>query len=84
MILEKVLWVAALWGQPFLAAKPSRGQIWMGWLAPYSGLGPTIVEMKGQGYLPGSILSRRARAGGGTSLGDAQTPALDACAKLAA
>jgi hypothetical protein len=47
MILEKVLGVAALWGRPCLGAKPTQWQIWMGWLAPYSGLGPTVAQTKG-------------------------------------
>jgi hypothetical protein len=47
MILEKVLGVAALWGRPCIGAKPTQWQIWMGWLAPYSGLGPTVAQTKG-------------------------------------
>jgi hypothetical protein len=33
----------------------------MGWLAPYSYLGPMVVQIRGQGALPSFILSHRVR-----------------------
>jgi hypothetical protein len=67
-----------------LAAKPSQGQIWTGWLAPYSGLRPIIAQTKGQGFLLSSILSCLPGVGGGALLGDTWPPALDACGMLTA
>jgi hypothetical protein len=48
----------------------------MGWLAPYSCLGPTVTQMRGQGFLPGSVLSHGARVGGGALLGGYACPGL--------
>jgi hypothetical protein len=50
----------------------------MGWLAPYSDLWPTTAQMRGQGFLPGAILSCHMTVGGGTLLGETQPLALDA------
>jgi hypothetical protein len=36
-------------------------------------------QTRGQGFLSGAVLSRRATAGGGALLGDAKPPALDIC-----
>jgi hypothetical protein len=33
----------------------------MGWLAPYSYLGPTTIQIRGHGALPGFALSHRVR-----------------------
>jgi hypothetical protein len=55
-MLEKIFRVTALWGRACLAAKSSQGQIWMGWLAPYSDPGPTVAQTRGRGSLQGSIL----------------------------
>jgi hypothetical protein len=47
MILEKAPGVAALRDQPCLDAKSLRWSIWMGWLAPYSNLGPAVFQIRG-------------------------------------
>jgi hypothetical protein len=78
-MLEKVLGVAASWGRPYLVAKSSWGSVGTGWLAPYSDLWPTTVQTRGQDFLPGIVLSRRAGLGGDTLLGDTQPSTLDAC-----
>jgi hypothetical protein len=46
-VLEKAHGVAISWGWPCLVAKSSWALIWMGWLAPYSDLGPTAIQMRG-------------------------------------
>jgi hypothetical protein len=69
----------ALSGRPCLVAKSSWGSIGAAWLAPYSDLCPTVIQMRGQGVLPGVILSRLAGLGGDALLGDTQPPALDTC-----
>jgi hypothetical protein len=46
---------------------------------PYSNLGPTVIQMRGQGALPGPVLSHHVRVVGGTLLGETQPPVLDAC-----
>jgi hypothetical protein len=48
-------------------------------LAPYSNLGPTVTQIRGQGALLGSILSHHLRVVDDTLLGDTQLLALDAC-----
>jgi hypothetical protein len=72
MMLEKAPGVAALRDQPCLDAKSLRWSIWMGWLAPYSNLGPAVFQIRGQGALPGSVLSCHVRTVGGALLGDLQ------------
>jgi hypothetical protein len=78
-MIEKVPRVAVLWGRLCLVAKSLWRPIGMGWLAPYSNLGPTVALIRGQGLLLGSVLSRRVRMGGGALLRDMKPPALDAC-----
>jgi hypothetical protein len=51
----------------------------MGWLAPHSDLWLVAIQMRGQDFLAGAVLSHHARVGGGALLGDTQPPALDAC-----
>jgi hypothetical protein len=50
----------------------------MGCLVPYSDLGPMVVQIRGQGALPDSILSHRMRMVGDALLGGTQLPTLDA------
>jgi hypothetical protein len=59
MVLEKVLKVVALWGWLCFTAKSPWRSVRMGWLAPYSYLGPMAVLIRGHGALPGFILSHR-------------------------
>jgi hypothetical protein len=79
MMIKKVPGVTVLWGRFCFVAKSLWQQIWIVCLATYSNLGPTIIQIRRQGALPGSILSRRVRVVGSTLLGDTQPPALDAC-----
>jgi hypothetical protein len=79
MMIEKVLGVTALWDQVCFGAKSLWQLVWTGYLVPYSDLGPTVIHMRGQGALPGPILSHHVRVVGGTLLGDTQPPVLDAC-----
>jgi hypothetical protein len=44
----------------------------MGYLAPYPDLGPAVIQIRGQGALPCSVLSCHMRVVGGTLLGDIQ------------
>jgi hypothetical protein len=60
-MLEKVPRVAALWFQLCFTAKFLWWPIWTGCPAPYFVLGPMMVQTRGQGALPGSILSHRMR-----------------------
>jgi hypothetical protein len=46
---------------------------------PYSDLWPTIVQMRGQSFLSGVILSHHAVVGGGALQLDTRAPVLDAC-----
>jgi hypothetical protein len=67
-----VLGVTASWGWPCLVAKSSWGSVGMGWIAPYfdlwpatySDLWPVTVQTRGHGFLPDTILPRRAGLGG--------------------
>jgi hypothetical protein len=77
MILEKVLGVAALWDQLCFAAKFLWWPIWMGYLVPYFDQGPVVIQIRGQGALPGSILSHRVRMVGDALLGGTQPLTLD-------
>jgi hypothetical protein len=43
MVLEKVPEIAALWGRLGFTAKSPWQSVRMGWLAPYSYLGPMVV-----------------------------------------
>jgi hypothetical protein len=81
-MIEKVPGVAALWGLLFFAAKSVWWLVWTACLAPYSYLGPTVIQIRGQGSLLGSVLSRHVRVVGGTLLGDMQPRALDACGDI--
>jgi hypothetical protein len=47
MVLEKVLEVAALWGQLCFTAKSPWRPVRTGWLAPYSYLGPMAIQIRG-------------------------------------
>jgi hypothetical protein len=46
---------------------------------PYSDLQPAAIQTRGQSFLPGTVLPRRALVGGGALRGDTQPPVLDAC-----
>jgi hypothetical protein len=69
MILKNVPGVSALWDRLYFAAKFLRWSIWMGCLVPYFDMGPTVVQIRGQGALPGSILYRHVRMVGDILLG---------------
>jgi hypothetical protein len=49
------------------------------WLAPYFDWWPATIQTRGQSFLLGDVLSRRAVAGGGTLQRDMQPLVLDAC-----
>jgi hypothetical protein len=74
--------VAALWDRLCFAAKFLWWPIWTSCLVPYSNLGPTAIQIRGQGTLPGSILSRHMRMVGDALLGHTQPPTLDACESI--
>jgi hypothetical protein len=59
--LEKVPEVAALWGQLCFTAMSPWRPVRIGWLAPYSYLGPMDVQIRGQGPLLGFVLSSHVR-----------------------
>jgi hypothetical protein len=67
-MFEKVPMVAALQGRLCLVAKSSFRPVWMGWLAPYPYLGPTVIRIRGQDALPGFVLSHRVRMVSGALL----------------
>jgi hypothetical protein len=68
-MLEKVLGVTTLSDRLCFAAKFLWWPIWMGCLVPYSDLGPAVVQIRRQGALPSSILSRCVRMVGDALLG---------------
>jgi hypothetical protein len=74
MLLE----TAASWDSACLVAKSSWGSVGVDWLAPYLDLWPAVIQMRGQGFWSGTVLSRQARLGSGALLGDTLPPALDA------
>jgi hypothetical protein len=67
-MLEKVPLVATLWDRLCFIAKFLWWPIWISCLVPYSDQGPTVVQIRGLGALPGSILSCRVRMVGDTLL----------------
>jgi hypothetical protein len=77
-MLKKVLGVAALWDRLCCTAKFLWWPIWMGCLVPYSGLGPTVVQIRGQAALPSFALSRCVRTIDDALLGGTRPPTLDA------
>jgi hypothetical protein len=82
MMLEKVSGVVALWDRLCFAAKLLWWLIWMVYPVPYSNLGPAVIQIRGTGALPGSVLSHHVRMVGDTLLGGTQPPALDACESI--
>jgi hypothetical protein len=55
-VLEKVPKVVALWGQLCFIAKSPWRPVRMGWLAPYSHLGPMAIQIRGQSpFHPGVV-----------------------------
>jgi hypothetical protein len=75
-MLKKVPRVAAWWGRYCLVAKPSWGLTWLSWLSPNSDLGPTVIQIRGQGSLLGSVLSHHLRVGRWHLAGGYATPSL--------
>jgi hypothetical protein len=72
MMLEKVSGVTTLWDWLCFTAKFLWWPIWMGYLVPYSDLGPAVIQIKGQGALPDSVLSHHVRMVGDALLGGTQ------------
>jgi hypothetical protein len=58
-MIKKVPGVTALSGRLCFASMSLWWPVWMGCLAPYSDLGPTVIQIRGQGALPGYVLSHR-------------------------
>jgi hypothetical protein len=79
-MLEKVPGDVASGCWPYLVAKSSHVGIGVDRLA-YPLHHPTTYnhQTRGQGFLPGVILSRRVTVHGGALLGDAKAPDLDIC-----
>jgi hypothetical protein len=77
-MLKKVSRVAALWDRLCFIAKFLWWPIWIGCLVPYSDMGPMIVQIRGQGALPISVLSHCNIMVGDALLGGMQPPTLDA------
>jgi hypothetical protein len=67
-VLENVPNVAAMWGRLCFTAKSPWWPVRMGWLAPYSYLGPMAFQIRGQGAFPSFIFSYHARMVNGVLL----------------
>jgi hypothetical protein len=79
-MLEKVPEDVASWCWPYLVANSSHTGVDMDRLAfPLHCPMSYNHQTRGQGFLPGTILSHRAAAGGGALLGDAEPPSLEIC-----
>jgi hypothetical protein len=79
-MLEKVLGDIASWCWPDLVAKSSYAGVDVDGLAcPLYHSTAYNCQMRGHGFLPGTVLSRHVAVGGGALLGDAKPPGLDNC-----
>jgi hypothetical protein len=79
-MLEKVPAGIALRCWPYLVAKSSHTGVDVNGLAcPLHHPMACSRQIRGQCFLPGTVLSRRAAVGGGAFLGDAKPPGLDIC-----
>jgi hypothetical protein len=77
-MLEKVLGEVASWCLSYLIATSSCAGVGVDGLdCPLYQPTTCSRQTRGQGFLPGVILSRRAAMGGGTFLGDTHPSGLD-------
>jgi hypothetical protein len=79
-MLEKISRDVASWCWPCLVAKPSHMGVDVDGVAcPLYYPMACSRQTRGQGFLPGAVLSRRATVDNGALLGHASQPDLDVC-----
>jgi hypothetical protein len=79
-MLENVLRDVALWCWTYSATKPSHMRVDVDGLAcPLHRPMACSRQMRGQGFMPGATLSRRAVVGDGAFPGDVKPLSLDTC-----